>query len=160
MKITEPRKRVSAGLLMYQIDGPSLKVLLAHPGGPFHVRKDSGHWTIPKGEPANGEDLLLAAQREFHEETGLHPKPPFIELGEIQQKGGKWVHAWGFSAEIPDGWVHTCNNFRLEWPPASGRFEEYPEIDKVCFFPIDEARRKMKGTQHPFLDRLAEALGF
>jgi predicted NUDIX family NTP pyrophosphohydrolase len=143
---------------MYHIEAGRLKVLLAHPGGPFHARKDAGHWTIPKGEPCSGEDLLFAAHREFQEETGLIAKPPYIELGAIQQKGGKWVHAWGCEGELPPEFIHRCNTFRMEWPPTSGKFLDFPEIDKVYFFDLEEAREKIKPAQLPLIERLVEKL--
>lgn len=152
------RPRISAGLLLYRLRDGAPEVFLAHPGGPFFARKDNGHWTIPKGEPDEGEDLLAAAQREFGEETGFVPSGPFISLGDILQKGGKTVHAWACEGDMPGGHVHSCNTFSTEWPPGSGKFQSFPEIDKVCFFPIAEARLKLKETQVPFLDRLLKHL--
>ena len=148
------RPRISAGLLLYRLLNGAPEVFLAHPGGPFFAKKDNGHWTIPKGEPDEGEDLLAAAQREFGEETGFIPTGPFIDLGTILQKGGKTVHAWACKGEMPNGHTHSCNTFSTEWPIGSGKFQAFPEIDKVCFFPIPEARLKLKETQLPFLDRL------
>jgi predicted NUDIX family NTP pyrophosphohydrolase len=153
------RPRVSAGLLLYRIRQVEPEVFLAHPGGPFFARKDNGHWTIPKGEPEPGEDLLAAAQREFGEEVGFIPLGPFVELGTITQKGGKVVHAWACEGDMPDGHEHSCNTFTTEWPMGSGQFQAFPEIDKVCFFAMDEARIKLKETQVPLLDRLMERLG-
>ena len=137
-----------------------LEVLLAHPGGPFFARKDEGYWTIPKGEAAPGEDLLTRAQIEFEEEVGLHPKnnDEWIELGWIKQKGGKIVHAWAFQGDLPGGFQCKSNLFELEWPPRSGKYENFPEVDKACFFSGELARRKLKPTQVPFLDRLQTAL--
>jgi predicted NUDIX family NTP pyrophosphohydrolase len=151
--------KISAGLLMYRIRDGQLEVFLAHPGGPFLKHKDEGHWSIPKGEPEPGEDLLSAAIREFEEEVGLKASGEFVPLDSIRQKGGKTVHAWGFAGDWPEGQVHRCNTFELEWPPRSGRMQHFPEIDRVEIFSIPEARRKLKETQHPFLDRLAAALG-
>jgi predicted NUDIX family NTP pyrophosphohydrolase len=150
--------RVSAGLLMYRIRAAELEVFLAHPGGPFFQRKDDGYWSIPKGELDPGEDLLAAAIREFTEEVGMAPCREFLPLGSIQQKGGKVVHAWAFEGEWRNDQVHRCNMFELEWPPASGKYQQFAEIDRVEFFPIREARRKLKESQHPFLDRLQEML--
>ncbi|HEX7859220.1 MAG TPA: NUDIX domain-containing protein [Verrucomicrobiae bacterium] len=152
------RPKISAGLLLYRIKDGEPEVFLAHPGGPFFARKDNGHWTIPKGEPEEGEELLAAAQREFGEEVGFVPKGPFVELGTIMQKGGKTVHAWACEGDLPEGHVHSCNTFTTEWPYGSGRFQSFPEIDKVCFFPIAEARLKLKESQVPLLDRLLEHL--
>ncbi len=154
------QRPTSAGLLMYRIRDGRLQVFLAPPGGPLVARKDDGHWSIPKGQLDPGEALLDAAIREFKEEVGLAPDGEFIPIGSIQQKGGKIVHAWAFSGDWPDGQMHQCNTFKLEWPRRSGRIQEFPEIDRVGFFSIFEARRKLKESQHPFLDRLSEALGF
>lgn len=152
------RPRVSAGLLLYRIRESAPEVFLAHPGGPFFARKDNGHWTIPKGEPDEGEDLLAAAQREFGEEVGFIPAGPFFDLGTILQKGGKTVHAWACEGDLPQGHQHSCNTFTTEWPLGSGKFQDFPEIDKVCFFPIPQARQKLKETQVPFLERLLSHL--
>lgn len=153
------KPRVSAGLLMYRRSNGELELFLAHPGGPFFARKDDGHWTIPKGEPDGEEDLLQTAKREFYEEVGIHPTASgFIALGSIQQKGGKIVHAWAFEGDLPEGHNHQCNTFKTEWPPGTGKFQAFPEIDKVCFFTVDQARRKLKETQVPFLDRLLAAV--
>ncbi|MBI2949475.1 MAG: NUDIX domain-containing protein [Verrucomicrobia bacterium] len=144
---------------MYWVREGQLEVFLAHPGGPFLARKDEGHWSIPKGELDRGEDLLAAAIREFKEEVGLEPSGEFIPLGSIQQKGGKIVHAWAFRGDWPEEQSHRCNTFELEWPPRSGQIQQFPEVDRVGFFAIADARKKLKATQHPFLDRLAAALG-
>lgn len=148
------RPRVSAGLVMYRMVDGEPEVFLAHPGGPFFARKDDGHWTIPKGEPDEGEELFATARREFEEEVGLPAKGPFIELGTITQKGGKVVHAWAFEGDWPEGRRHACNTFQTEWPIGSGLFREFPEIDRVCFFTVPEARRKLKAAQVPLVDRL------
>src|SRR5215217_7737381 len=147
-----PRSRISAGLLMFRRTNHEIEVLLAHPGGPFFVRKDDGVWTIPKGEAAAGEDLLTRAQIEFEEELGFRPQngQRWIQLGWIQQKGGKVVHAWAFECK--------SNLFQLEWPPRSGKYREFPEVDRACFFSEKAARRKLKSRQVPFLDRLCVAL--
>src|SRR5439155_828952 len=119
-----------------------LEFLLAHPGGPHFARKDDGHWTIPKGEAAPGEDLLTRAQIEFEEEVGLRPKNngEWIQLGWIKQKGGKIVHAWGFEGDLPGRFQCRSNLFELEWPPRSGKYEKFPEVDQACFFSDDVAR--------------------
>ena len=150
--------RISAGLLMYRMREGQLEVFLAHPGGPLFKNKDEGHWSIPKGEIESDEDLLAAALREFEEETGLEPRGDFIELGAIQQKGGKTVHAWAFPGDWDEARPLQSNTFALEWPPRSGKIERYPEIDRAGFFSIPRARLKLKETQQPFLDRLQEAL--
>ena len=111
---------------MYRIKDGAVQVLLAHPGGPFFQNKDEGSWSIPKGEPEKDEDLLVAAQREFAEETGLKPIGPLVPLRPIQQKGGKVVYAWAFAGDC-DTAVLKSNTFTIEWPPRSGRQAEFPE---------------------------------
>ena len=153
------REATSAGLLMYRVRHGRIEVFLAHPGGPYFKFKDNNHWTIPKGELAPGEDLIEAAVREFQEETDIVPHGPYIPLGSIRQRGGKTVHGWAFEGDSPNGHVHRCNFYKMEWPPSSGRWGSYPEVDRVGFFTLAQARRKMKDTQHAFLDRLVTALG-
>ncbi len=149
--------RISAGLLMYRVEHDAVEVLLAHPGGPFFQKKDDGAWSIPKGEPELGEDLLLTAQREFAEETGLTPAGPFIPLQPIQQKGGKIVHAWAFEGDC-DPTAITSNTFTMEWPPKSRRQTEFPEIDRAEFFDLDAARKKIKAGQEALIEELAAIL--
>lgn len=155
-----PRSRVSAGLLMFRRRNNQLEFLLAHPGGPLFARKDDGIWTIPKGEAAPGEDLLTRGQIEFEEEVGFRPEgvPDWIALGWIKQKGGKIVHAWAFEGDLPEGFVCTSNSFEMEWPPRSGKHKMFPEVDQARFFSDDVARRKIKQTQVPLLDRLQAAI--
>ena len=159
--------RQSAGILLFRrptAPGAPPEVLLAHPGGPFFAKRDEGHWSIPKGEPDDGEpDLLSVARREFAEETG-HDAPAGppegrepIALGTIVQKGGKLVHAWAIEGDL-DPTAAISNEFEMEWPPRSGRRRTFPEIDRVAWFGPEEARRRIKPTQIPFLDRLVEAL--
>jgi predicted NUDIX family NTP pyrophosphohydrolase len=151
--------RVSAGILLHRTTDGHPEVLLAHPGGPFHARKDLGAWSIPKGEVEPGEDLIDVARREFLEETG-HPAPVdgAIPLGTIRQRGGKLVHAWALPGDLDTAASHS-NTFSLEWPPGSGRLEAFPEIDRVAWFDLDEARLRLKDAQVEFLDRLVDALG-
>jgi predicted NUDIX family NTP pyrophosphohydrolase len=155
--MTAMGSRTSAGILLFRRTG-RLEVLLAHPGGPFFARRDAGYWTIPKGEVDPDEALLDVARREFEEETG-HPPPAGdpIELGSIVQKGGKVVHAWALEGDL-DPAAAESNTFELEWPPRSGRHEAFPEIDRVAWFGTDEARRRVKATQIPLIDRLEAAL--
>ena len=150
--------RTSAGILLYRVTAGGLETLLAHPGGPFFAKRDAGAWSIPKGEPDDGEALLDVAQREFAEETG-HPVPAgaMIELGSIVQKGGKVVHAWAVKGDL-DPAVARSNTFEMEWPPKSGRKAAFPEIDRVAWFDPAEARVRIKATQIPLLDRLEAAL--
>jgi len=151
--------RVSAGLIMYRFRGGELEVFLAHPGGPYSARKDEGYWTIPKGGQKFAETLLDAAQREFEEEVGIKPQPPYHALGSIRQKGGKVVHAWAFEGQWDDVRPIHSNNFEMAWPPYSGQMREFPEIDRAQFFTMLEARRKLKDSQCPLLDRLETMLG-
>ena len=157
-------ERTSAGILLYrranEPDG-GLEVLLAHPGGPFFAKRDLGDWTIPKGEPNGGDEPLEAvARREFAEETGteLDPAAPMLKLGKIVQKGGKVVHAWAVEGDCDPARL-VSNLFEMEWPPRSGRRQMFAEIDRVAWFGPDEARVRLKQTQTPFIDRLAEILG-
>jgi predicted NUDIX family NTP pyrophosphohydrolase len=144
---------------MYRFRAGNLEVFLAHPGGPFFRHRDYGHWTIPKGEVQANEELLDTARREFQEEVGIEARGEFLPLGWIRQKGGKIVHGWAFAGEWNETHQHVCNTFSMEWPPNSGRIQRFPEVDRVAFFGMNEAREKLKDTQHPFLDRLAAALG-
>ncbi|MGO8752347.1 MAG: NUDIX domain-containing protein [Thermoguttaceae bacterium] len=146
--------RLSAGLLMFRIRDRAIQVLLAHPGGPFFRNKDDGAWSIPKGEPEGNEDLLVTAQREFEEETGVKPSGPFMPLKPVQQKGGKVVHAWAFEGDCDPKAIHS-NTFTIEWPPKSGRQMEFPEIDRAEFFDLATARKKIKAGQEALLDELA-----
>ncbi len=159
-KSGSPRSRTSAGLLMFRRRNNQLEVLLAHPGGPFFARKDDGVWTIPKGEAASGEDLLTRAQVEFEEEVGFRPEGvlDWIALGWIKQKGGKIVHAWAFEGDLPESFECNSNLFEMEWPPHSGKYKAFPEVDQACFFLEEVARRKIKPTQVPFFDRLRDAI--
>ena len=151
--------RTSAGLLMYRRVQGQVEVFVAHPGGPFFRHKDHGHWSIPKGELQGDEPPIEAARREFEEETGLLPRGPFLELGEIRQKHGKIVHAWAFEADLPAAWLLRSNTFELEWPPGSGRTQAFPELDRAGFFHLAEAKVLLKDSQRPFLDRLLARLG-
>ncbi len=150
--------RTSAGILLFRRIAGRLELLLAHPGGPYFTKRDDGYWTIPKGEVDPGEELIDVARREFEEETG-HPPPDGdpITLGSIVQKGGKVVHAWAFEGDV-DPATAVSNMFEMTWPPGSGRRESFPEIDRVAWFEPMEARRKVKATQIPLIERLEEEL--
>jgi predicted NUDIX family NTP pyrophosphohydrolase len=154
------RSRRSAGLLLYRHrpDG-GIEVLLAHPGGPVWAKRDEGAWTVPKGEFHDGEQAWDVARREFEEETG-HPPPDGdpIGLGEIRQKGGKVVEAWALEGDLDPATAHS-NTFPFQWPPRSGKWITIPEIDRVEWFVPDAARKRIKDTQIPFIDRLLDALG-
>jgi predicted NUDIX family NTP pyrophosphohydrolase len=153
-------ERRSAGLLLYRRRPNSgIEVLLAHPGGPVWEKRDEGAWTVPKGEFHDGEQAWDVARREFEEETG-HPPPDGqpIALGEIRQKGGKFVEAWALEGDLDPATAHS-NTFPFQWPPRSGKWITIPEIDRVEWFTPDAARKRIKDTQIPFIDRLLEALG-
>jgi predicted NUDIX family NTP pyrophosphohydrolase len=152
------RSRVSAGLLLFCGNRDVLKLLLVHPGGPFWAKKDDGAWTIPKGEVQPGEDLLSRARIEFEEELGLAAEGEVIELGSIKQKGGKVVHAWAVPGTLPDGFIVRSNTFEMEWPPRSGKTQQFPEIDRAEFFDEETARRKINPAQTAFIDRLRDRL--
>lgn len=133
------------------------EVLLAHPGGPFWARRDEAAWTLPKGEIAPGEEPLAAACREFVEETGFASKPPFLPLGELRQKSGKRITAWAFEGDANPADL-VSNPFELEWPPRSGRLQSFPEVDRVHWFGLPEARRRLIAGQAPFIDSLERLL--
>ena len=152
----------SAGLLMFRRRG-GLEVFLVHPGGPFFARRDQGVWSIPKGEVEAGEDPLRVAAREFEEETGRSAASCAragrrIALGSIRQRGGKVVEAWAFEGDWPPGTELRSNLFSMEWPPRSGRRQEFPEVDRGEFLPLAAARQKINPAQIALLDRLVEAL--
>ncbi len=144
----------SAGLLMFRWREGTLEVFLVHPGGPFWARKDDGAWSIPKGEYEEDEDPLAAARREFEEETGFAAEGRFTPLGEIKQAGGKVVTAWAVEGDC-DASLLKSNLFPMEWPPKSGRMQEFPEVDRAGWFPIEAARMKLLKGQTRFLDQLA-----
>jgi predicted NUDIX family NTP pyrophosphohydrolase len=150
-------KKVSAGILLFRRDPAGIAVLLAHPGGPIFRRRDAGAWTIPKGEIEADEEPLAAAKRELREETGFVADGPFLELGTVKQKNGKIVHAWAAEANV-DPTKLVSSSFRMEWPPRTGAFAEFPEVDRAEYFSIDVARQKLNLAQSQFLDRLLEAL--
>jgi predicted NUDIX family NTP pyrophosphohydrolase len=147
------RMKASAGLLLYRGSPQGLEVLLVHPGGPFWKKKDAGAWSIPKGEYGEDEDPLAAARREFEEETGAAVEGEFLPLTPIRQKGGKQVLAWAVRADF-DPSVLRSNLFSMEWPPRSGRQQEFPEVDRAEWFPLDAAREKILESQKPLLDEL------
>jgi len=149
--------RESAGLLLYRHKDGRLEFLLAHPGGPFWKNKEAGAWTIPKGELQAGEDALTAAKREFEEELGIQPVGAFESLGSIKQKSGKIVHAWAFAGDF-DLARFKSNTFKIEYPPRSGKWAEFPEVDKIAFLTMEQAKENINPAQVPFLERLAESL--
>ncbi|MCX3288228.1 NUDIX domain-containing protein [Streptomyces sp. NEAU-H22] len=146
----------SAGLLLFHAGDDGLDVLLGHMGGPFFSRRDAGAWTVIKGEYEPDEPAWEAARREFQEEVGLPPPDgEAIDLGEVRQTGGKIVTAWAIRADL-DPVTITPGTFRMEWPPKSGRLQEFPELDRVAWFGLDRARAVIVKAQAAFLDRLAE----
>ena len=151
--------KLSAGLLLYRIVDGELEVLIAHPGGPFWVRKDEGAWSIPKGENAEGDDPWKVARREFEEELGKPaPDGPRIEFEPLKQPSGKVITAFALRGDL-DLDDTASNTFELEWPKGSGRIREFPEIDRVGWFSVAQARSKLLKGQRPLLDRLISALG-
>lgn len=151
------RTALSSGLLLFRRTGATLEIFLAHPGGPFWARRDSGAWTIPKGLVDEGEDLLDAARREFREETGIVARPPFISLGSIRQKAGKTVHAWAWEGDA-DANAITSNTTSVEWPRGSGKSMTFPEVDRCEWFDMATARFKINPAQSELLERLEAAL--
>ena len=146
--------KLSAGVLLYRTSDGVVEVLIAHPGGPFWARKDDGVWSIPKGEYLDGDDPWAAAQREFVEELGLAvPAGPRIDLGAQKQPSGKVVTAFAVHGDL-DVSDARSNTFVLEWPKGSGTMREFPEVDRVGWFPVAQARTKLLKGQRPFLDRL------
>jgi predicted NUDIX family NTP pyrophosphohydrolase len=151
--------KLSAGILLYRKNNGRLQVFLVHPGGPFWQNKDLGAWSIPKGEYDAGEDPLAAAKREFEEETGhALPEGEIAPLSEIKQPSGKLVRAWAIEGDCSVG--IRSNLFSLEWPPKSGKIEEFPEVDRAGWFEIADARAKLLPGQHGFLDQLVVAIGY
>ena len=146
----------SAGLLLYRGTGAGVEVLLGHMGGPFWAKKDAAAWSLPKGELDGDESPEQAARREFEEELGLPaPDGEYVELGVVKQSGGKVVTAWAVAADLDPAAV-VPGTFTMEWPPRSGRQQEFPEVDRVEWFGLAAAREKLVKGQRPFLDRLAE----
>jgi len=148
--------KVSAGLLAFRRVS-ALEFLLAHPGGPFWAKKDDGVWTIPKGLAEPGADLFATAQREFTEETNFAAEGEFIALAPVKQKSGKVVHAWAFEGDF-DLASFASNTFEMEWPPKSGKRQSFPEIDRVAYFTLPVAIRKIIAYQCPLLRELEHHL--
>ncbi len=145
--------KTSAGILMYRSRNNAIEVFLVHAGGPFFINKDAGAWSVPKGEIDKGEDSLAAARREFEEETGCRPEGTFVPLSPIKQRSGKTVVSWAVEGNC-DAEAVKSNTFKLEWPPKSGRFQDFPEVDRAAWFTIEEARYKINPAQAPLLDEL------
>ena len=146
-------KKISAGIILYRRRGDELEVFLVHPGGPFWARKDLGAWSIPKGEIGEGEDPLVAARREFGEETGFTVDGVFRALPSLRQPSGKTVVAFAVEGDCDPAQLRS-NTFSMEWPPKSGKHAEFPEVDRAAWFGIEEARQRILKGQAPFLDEL------
>jgi predicted NUDIX family NTP pyrophosphohydrolase len=148
----------SAGILLYRVEQNAPRVLLAHPGGPFFAKKDLGAWTIPKGLVDPGEDPRDAARREFAEELGWRPTGELVDLGEVTLRSGKHITAFALRSEEAEASMLARFNpgtFTMPWPPRSGKLAEFPEVDRIEFFPLAEAARRLNPAQAPLLDRLA-----
>ncbi len=149
----------SAGVLLWRRGAEGVEVLIAHMGGPFWARKDDAAWSLPKGEHGPDEEPLAAALREFAEELGSPvPATDLVPLGTVRQSGGKVLTAWAAEGDL-DADAITSGTFSLEWPPRSGRVQEFPEIDRAAWVTVDVARGKLVTGQVPLLDRLLEVLG-
>ena len=145
----------SAALLLWRRSDDGVQVLVGHMGGPFWARREAGAWTVPKGEPESGEDLHAAALREFAEELGVPPPPgDDVFLGTVRQRAGKTVHAWARQGDLDVTSVRS-GTFELEWPRGSGRRAVFPELDRVAWLALDEARGLVVAAQAELLDRLA-----
>lgn len=147
------RGKQSAGILLYRENEGSPEVFLVHPGGPFWSKKDLGAWSIPKGEFSSEEEPLMAALREFEEEVGFRPDGPFTELPSIRQAAGKTVHCWLAKGDF-DPTLLSSNTFTMEWPPRSGKIQQFPEVDRAAWFGIEEAKSKLNKAQSAFLTAL------
>jgi predicted NUDIX family NTP pyrophosphohydrolase len=148
---------VSAGLLLFRRGPAGVELFLAHPGGPFWRGRDEGAWTLPKGAVEAGETPLDAGIREFREETGIEPRPPYLPLGSVRQKAGKTVHAWAWEGDA-DPEAIVSNRMRIEWPRGSGRWQSYPEVDRCAWYDEATARWKLNAAQAEFVGRLLERL--
>jgi predicted NUDIX family NTP pyrophosphohydrolase len=148
-------KKLSAGILIYRRNGGKVEVLLAHAGGPFWAKKDDGAWSIFKGEYEEGEEASDAAKREFREETSHDaPDGKYLDLGEVKLKSGKIIKAWAVEADF-DAKTIKSNMFEMEWPPKSGKKQEFPENDLAEWFDINVASPKMHTGQSVFIEKLA-----
>lgn len=143
----------SAGILMFRKQGNEVEFFIVHPGGPFWKNKDEGAWSIPKGEFAEGEEPLIAARREFREETGFDVDGDFHALSPVKQKSGKWIFAWGVEGNLDQSRIHS-NTFPLQWPPKSGKYIDVPEVDRGGWFNYEVAKKKLIPGQVALLDEL------
>jgi predicted NUDIX family NTP pyrophosphohydrolase len=136
----------SAGILLFRKINDDVQIFLVHPGGPFFKNKDAGTWSIPKGEFLDDEDPLMAAKREFLEETGTSVDGDSVKLTPVTLKSGKIVHAWAVEGDIDHETIFS-NLFEMEWPPKSGKKQSFPEIDRAGWFGVDEAKVKINTGQ-------------
>ncbi|MEO7522534.1 MAG: NUDIX domain-containing protein [Ferruginibacter sp.] len=150
-------KKISAGILLFRINGEKPEVLLVHPGGPFWKNKDDGAWSIPKGEATESKELFDVAKREFFEELGFKVNGEFIKLNPVVQKGGKAIYAWAVKGDFNEG-NFVSNTFSIFWPPKSKELVEFPEVDKVQWFDLNNAREKLNPAQTDFIDQLVKIL--
>ena len=155
--MTIPKK--SAGILMYRLRNEVLEVLLVHPGGPYWARKDSGSWSIPKGEYTDTEDPFTVAKREFEEETSFQVDGDFTHLTPLEQPSGKIVSAWTVEGDCDASKIKS-NTFLMEWPPRSGKKQEFPEVDRGEWFTIDTAKKKLLKGQVGFIEELCKLLKY
>jgi len=150
--------QITAGILMYRFNSGNLQVLLVHPGGPFWEKKDLESWSIPKGLPDEGEEPIAAAIRELGEETGCTAPIRLVPLSPVMMKSGrKIIHAWAGEGDCDASEVKS-NTFSIEWPPNSGTFREFPEVDRAAWFDVDEAKKKINKVQLRLIEELAEML--
>jgi predicted NUDIX family NTP pyrophosphohydrolase len=158
-ELSPPSRNVrSAGILLFRRADAEVEVLIVHPGGPLWARRDDGAWSIPKGEYEPGEESLEAALREFEEEIGVPPPDgEALALGEVRLKSGKRVTAWALEGDI-DATAIRSNRFAMQWPPRSGRLQEFPEVDRGDWFTPARARVKLNPAQVEFVDRLVDML--
>ena len=153
------RSAISAGLVLFRRSAErGLEIFLAHPGGPFWANRDTGAWTIPKGVVEDGESFLDAAQREFHEETGIVAVGPFLALGSVKQKAGKTVHAWAWEGDADPATI-VSNDTKAEWPRGSGKWLTFAEVDRCAWFDPHTACEKMNPAQAELIERLKVIVG-
>jgi predicted NUDIX family NTP pyrophosphohydrolase len=145
--------KLSAGLLMYRLQKKVPEFFLVHPGGPFYKNKNEGVWSLPKGLPEPDEDLLITAQREFEEETGITPTPPYTPLGSVTYKSGKVIHAWAFAGQWDPAQGVVSNEIPIEWPPRTGKIVYIPEVDRAAWMKFDEAMNLIHPYQGVFIKR-------
>jgi len=149
---------ISCGIIMYRILNNQYYYLCVHPGGPYFKNKDKNCWSIPKGVVEKNESLKSTAVREFNEETGIElskeAKENLLYLGAVRQKGGKIVHAWIIQDPNPSmNYDYKSQTFSMEYPKNSGKYCEFPEVDKINFFLSDIAKDKLNPAQSEFIKR-------